>query len=178
MKNSDKNICLNSIADFISTFFTALIVMIAALLIIANFVGIHLFNVESGSMAPVYPENSLVVVKETEPANISEGDVITYVMNEAGMVVTHRVVSVDAENRTFKTKGDANNVEDGMPVLWDNMVGKVLFGIPALGSVLSAITAEENRKIMIVIIVCLLISSFGFDIFKKKKRTESNIDEG
>ncbi len=178
MKNSGKESCLHNIADFISTFFAALILMIAALLIIANFVGIHLFNVESGSMTPAYPENSLVVVKETDPSNISEGDVITYVMNESGMVVTHRVVYVDEENRTFKTKGDANNVEDVMPVLWDNMVGKVLFGIPALGSVLSVITAEENRKIMICIIVCLLILSFGFDIFKKKKRTGSNIDEG
>lgn len=169
MKSSDGSSRWHAIADFLSTFFTALVVMIAALLIIANFTGIHLFNVESGSMTPAYPENSLVIVKETDPSNICEGDVITYVMNEAGMVVTHRVVSVDAEKRTFRTKGDANNVEDGMPVLWENTVGKVLFGIPAVGSFLAVITAEENRKIVIGIIICLVFLSFGFDIFKRKK---------
>ncbi len=171
-ENQNKASRLREIADFLSTVLVALVVMIAVILIGSRIIGIHLFNVESGSMSPAYPVDSLVIVKETEPDEIVEGDVITYVMNEAGMLVTHRVVSIDTANQTFTTKGDANNVEDAMPVLWGNMVGKVIFGIPGIGPAIAAMTAEENRKIMIGIIAGLLLLSFVWDFSKKKKRVK------
>lgn len=168
MASRDKKNFLHDIMNFLSTFFVALVVIIALLLLVGRLLGIHLFNVESGSMSPAYPAGSLIVVTGTDPGDIEEGDVITYVMNKEGMVVTHRVVSVDVENRTFKTKGDANNVEDAVPVAWDNMVGKVMFGVPAMGSALAVMTAEENRNVMIGIIAGLLILSLVIDISKKK----------
>lgn len=172
-KENDKSSMIRDIADFLSTFFVALVVMIAVVLVVGRVMGMHMFNVESGSMSPAYPVNSLVLVKETDPADIMEGDVITFVMNEEGMLVTHRVVSVNASERTFTTKGDANNVEDAKPVLWDNTVGKVLIGIPMVGKFFAVITAEANRKIMIGIIAGLLLSSFIWDITKKKDKGKS-----
>ena len=43
---------------------------------------------------------------------IEVGDVITFVANEDGMLVTHRVISVDPSDKTFRTRGDANNVDN------------------------------------------------------------------
>ena len=44
------------------------------------------------------------------------GDAITFVLNEDLDVVTHRVISIDAENEHFYTQGDANDAPDGAPV--------------------------------------------------------------
>ena len=168
MEQTKKESPIRGAADFLSTFLTALIVMIAILLVGGRLIGIHLFNVESGSMTPVYPVNALVIVKETDPEKIEEGDVITYVMNEEGTLVTHRVISIDESQRAFTTKGDANNVEDAAPVLWGNLVGKVLFGVPGVGLVFARLTAAENRVLMIGIIVVLLLLSLIWDLTKKK----------
>ncbi|MCI6820182.1 MAG: signal peptidase I [Clostridiales bacterium] len=101
---------LKTVADFVSTFVVTIVVIIAILLVIGRFTGIHLFNVESGSMTPEYPVGTLLIDKETDPSLIEQGDVVTFIMNEEGMLVTHRVVSIDRTDKTFTTKGDANNV--------------------------------------------------------------------
>lgn len=163
---------IHFILDFLSTFFVALIVMIAGILVIGQLTGFHLFNVASGSMTPTYPVNSLVIVRDVDPETIETGDVITFVMNEDGMLVTHRVVSVDANEKTFRTKGDANNVEDAEPVIWGNVVGKVMFGIPAVGGPFAVMTAKEHRKIMIGIILGLLLLSIWWDGNKKKRKNK------
>ena len=176
-KESDESV-LRDIADFVSTFVVALVVMIAIVLVMCRIVGIHMFNVESGSMTPTYPVGSLVIVKEMDPEEIESGDVITFVMDEKGTLVTHRVVSVDRSESYFRTKGDANNVEDAMPVRYENTVGKVLFGMPAVGEGFAKLTAAENRPLMIGTIVTLLALSFVWDIYSKKSsKKETKKDE-
>ncbi len=168
---------LSMVLDFLSTFIVALIVLIAAILVIGQLAGFHLFSVESGSMTPTYPVNSLVIVREVDPQTIEVGDVITFVANEDGMLVTHRVISVDSSDKTFRTRGDANNVDDAEPVLWGNTVGKVMFGIPLLGRSFSIMTAQENRKIMIGIIVFLLLLSLLWDFQKKRRENKGEAEK-
>ena len=170
--NEEEESSVRIILDFLSTFFVALIVMIAGILVIGQLAGFHMFNVASGSMTPTYPVNSLVIVRDVDPETIETGDVITFVMNEDGMLVTHRVVSVDPNEKTFRTKGDANNVEDAEPVIWGNVVGKVMFGIPAIGGPFAVMTAKEHRKIMIGIILGLLLLSIWWDGNKKKRKNK------
>ena len=93
---------------------------------------------------------------------------ITYVLNEDGVLVTHRVIKINADNRTFITKGDANNTEDS-PVLWDNMVGRVLLGIPALGRPVRFLTAEENRPAVISVIAVIFVFSLVWDLIERRK---------
>lgn len=167
-KDRDSYTVFQAITNFISTFLAAVAVIIAVILIIVRVMGLQAFNVESASMTPAYPVNTLVVVKEVDAAQIAEGDVITYVLNSDGVLVTHRVIDVDKENQTFVTKGDANNTQDPNPVLWGNMVGKVVFSLPQLGAPIQALTAEENRTKVIIAIVVLGILSFSWDIIDKK----------
>lgn len=168
---------LSTVLDFLSTFIVTLIVLIAAILVIGQLAGFHLFSVESGSMTPTYPVNSLVIVREVDPQMIEVGDVITFVANDDGMLVTHRVISVDPSDKTFRTRGDANNVDDAEPVLWGNTVGKVMFGIPLLGRPFSIMTAPENRKIMISIIGFLLLLSLFWDFQKKRRENKGEAEK-
>lgn len=160
---------LKTIGDFLSTFITTLIIMVAIGMVIVNMLGWRMFSIDSASMSPQYPINSLVIVKPTDPTQIQVGDVITYVLNDDGILVTHRVTKIDAENRLFTTKGDANNSDDALLVSWDNVVGKVILGVLALGKPLRFLTAKENRTTVIAFILIIFLFSFVWDVYEKRK---------
>ncbi|MCD8249038.1 MAG: signal peptidase I [Lachnospiraceae bacterium] len=171
---------LSVAADFISTFITTIIVIVTVAIVIIRLMGWNMYSVDSYSMTPAYPINTLVIVKPIEPETIQVGDVVTYVLNEDGVLVTHRVTAIDRSNETFTTKGDANESEDASPVLWGNVVGKVVIGIRGLGSPLRTLTSEEHRPIVIGVIVGLLVLSFGWDIVsgqRKKRKTKKSKEE-
>lgn len=163
-----------SILSFISTFVVTVIVIIAAALLAAKLFGLQGFTVESNSMAPAYPVDSFIFVKETAPGEIQTGDVVTYVFNENGLLVTHRVVSVDSVNQTFVTKGDNNNVADPAPVMWGNVVGEVVFGVPRVGAVMRVLTADKNKPYIIASIAIIGIASVILDLIEKKKSKSEN----
>lgn len=161
---------LKTAGDFLSTFITTIVAIVAIALIIVKLLGWNMFSIDSPSMAPKYPVDSLVVVEKVEPEKIQAGDVITFVLNEKGTLATHRVVSVNSGSQTFTTKGDANNTEDASPVQWGNTVGRVKFGIPFLGKPMRVLTAEQNRPYVIAAIILLFISSVVWDIVSRKGR--------
>ncbi len=134
-----------------------------------------MYTVESASMTPRLPVNSVVVVQKIEPEQIKEGDIITYILNENNVLVTHRVVAVDSQNQTFTTKGDANNANDSSPVRWSNVVGKATFCIPAIGTPVRFLTNPANRPYVIAVIVILLILSIVWDCTVKKKGRKSKL---
>ena len=169
-KNQNTGSILNVIGDFLSTFITALVIIAAVLLVLMKLCGWNMFSIDSSSMTPEYPVNTLVIVRDVEPEKIRTGDVITYVLNEDGVLVTHRVVDIDSQNRTFTTKGDANNTEDPAPVFWGNLVGKVVFGVPWIGKPMRVLTAKENRTAVIAILVILFVLSVIWDIVGRKKQ--------
>lgn len=160
--------------SFLSTFIVAVAVIIAAALLAAKLFGLQGFTVESNSMAPAYPVDSFIFVKETDPGEIKAGDVVTYVFNNDGLLITHRVVSVDAEHQTFVMKGDNNNVADPAPVMWGNVVGKVVFGVPKVGAVMRVLTADKNKPYIIAFIVIIGIASVILDLIEKKKSKSKN----
>lgn len=102
--------------------------------------GYTVLRVTTGSMAPIYGVDTLIVVKKTAPAEIREGDVISfYSLDPAldGAVNTHRVVSVEKEGDgyIYQTKGDANNVADAYDVQSEYLVGKVIWSSLILGKI-------------------------------------------
>ncbi|MCD7722896.1 MAG: signal peptidase I [Clostridiales bacterium] len=169
LKNS-----LGIISSFVSAFLITAILIVAAVLVAVRFGNYRLLNVESGSMQPYLDINTLIVVKEADFDEIATGDVITYVMNEELALVTHRVVYIDTANETFTTKGDANNTADSLAVMYENVVGKVVFKIPKIGAVVAALSADENRGYVIAAIAALIafavISDIVESIIKAKKK--------
>lgn len=170
---------LLTVSNFLSTVVVAFVAMLAVLLIIIRICDMQFYNVESGSMSPLYPKNTLVVVRPVDPADIEVNDVVTYVLNQDLVLVTHRVVEIDDDEQAFYTKGDANASRDPNPVLWDNVVGKVVLGVPYVGAPLSYVTAAENRTTVVAAMILLGAASLIWDLIAKrcKKRIKDNRDE-
>ena len=129
---------LKKIWNTVSTVLVALVVILALLLVGARVIGLQVFTVLSGSMEPTYHTGSLIYVKKIDPSAIQEGQPITFMLDE-NTVATHRVVGIvpDEEDPTvirFRTKGDANNTDDGTDIPKEDVVGKVVLVIPKIGA--------------------------------------------
>lgn len=168
---------LTTVGNFVSTFITVIVAVVAVAFVAIKLLGWNMYTVESASMTPKLPVNSVVVVQKIEPEQIKEGDIITYILNENNVLVTHRVVAVDSQNQTFTTKGDANNSNDSTPVRWGNVVGKATFCIPGLGTPVKFLTNPSNRPYVIAVIAVLLILSIVWDCTVKKKDKKSKQSE-
>ena len=153
--------------------FTTVLVMVmvlsAVLLMGSRLMGYRVFNVISGSMAPEYNVGDLIYVKEVDVDTIQTGDVITFVLNEDLVVATHRVVEIDAENKHFYTKGDANETVDASPVHFNNVIGMPKFRIPLLGYVSDYIQHPPGSYITLGVGLVLIAAVFLPDIIGKKK---------
>jgi signal peptidase len=130
------------------------------------------FNVISGSMEPTYSVGDLLYVKTVDPDSVRVGDPITFVLNEDLVVATHRVVAVDAQNRLFTTKGDANETEDANPVHFNNLIGVPVFAIPLLGYVSAYIQSPPGMYVAIGFGVLLLAAVFLPDMITKDKKKQ------
>ncbi len=155
--------------NILSTALVVLMVLCAVFLMGSRLVGFRCFNIISPSMEPAYGVGDLIYVKEVDPATIKEGDVITFLMNEDLVVGTHRVVRVDAENRRFYTKGDANDVEDQEPVHFNNVIGVPAFSVPKLGYVSDFIQNPPGMYITIGVGLVLILLVFLPDMIGMKK---------
>lgn len=156
---------VKKIWNIFTTVTVILVVVFAIMLVGVRFIGVQVFSVISGSMEPEYPVGSLIYVKEAEFHEVKKGDVITYVLPN-GTTSTHRVVSVDEENRQFYTKGDANKIADSSPVSEKNLLGKPVFKIPILGFVAYYIQRPPGMYVAIAIGALMVIAVFLPDIFK------------
>lgn len=163
--------------NIISTVLVALVVLLALLLVGARVFGLQVFTVLSGSMEPTYHTGSLIYVKKVDPYTIRSGQVITFMLDE-NTVATHRVVGVvpDEEDPTvirFRTKGDANENEDGGLVHYKNVIGTPVFTIPGLGFVANYIQHPPGMYIAIAAGAILLLLTFLPDIFGSEEKTET-----
>lgn len=176
------NKSLKKIWNVISTILVALVVILALLLVGARVVGLQVFTVLSGSMEPTYHTGSLIYVKKVDPYTIEEGQPITFMLDE-DTIATHRVVGIvpDEEDPTvirFRTKGDANDAEDGSLVHYKNVIGTPIFSISYLGYIADYIQHPPGMYIAISAGAVLLLLVFLPDVFaddgkdEKKPRRE------
>ncbi len=100
---------------------------------------------------------------------IKAKDVITF-KAQGGVMVTHRVMEINYQDGLLFTKGDANNIEDGYPVEYRNVIGVVRFSIPKVGSFL---TLLSSFKVKLTIITFAL----GFLVFHSIHE-RSRLNEG
>lgn len=129
----------------------------------------------SGSMRPTFEVGTIIYYKAVPQEEIQEGDIITYQMGNE--LVTHRVKRI--ENGDYITQGDANNVEDGKPVPYSSIQGRVGgLAIPILGYGVQFI--NSNMWLFILIVVILLaefllsnIKSDKINVSKKEKEKEN-----
>ena len=126
--------------------------------------GFTLLRVTTGSMAPTYEIDTLLLVQKTEPSSIRKGDVISFYSADPvldGAVNTHRVTEIqkNGDQYVYTTRGDGNNIEDPYPVESGQLVGKVIWSSVVLGKIARLVS---NPLIFIpVILVPLAIILLG-----------------
>ena len=152
---------LRKVWNAVSSVLVALVVLLAVLLVGVRLVGFQVFTVLSGSMEPTYHTGALIYVKKVDPYTIQVGQPITFLLTE-DTVATHRVVEIvkdetDPNVIRFRTKGDANEVEDGSLVHYKNVIGVPVFSIPYLGYVADFIQHPPGMYIAIAAGAILLL---------------------
>lgn len=160
---------LKKLWSIVSTILVIAVVLCAVFLMGSRIVGFRVYTIISGSMEPQYSVGDLVYVRQAAMEDIQIGDDITFILNEELVVATHRVVRIDAEKKHFYTKGLANEIEDGDPVHYNNIIGKVQFSIPLLGYVADFIQNPPGTYIAIAAGAVLIILVFLPDFLPKKK---------
>lgn len=132
--------------------------------------GHRLYIVQSGSMEPTLGVGSLIAVKEMQASEVEIGDVISY-KPRGETVVTHRVVNIEntEEGLMFITRGDANDADDPNPLDGQNIIGKQVFVIPYLGSILGFVKTRLGLILVTIIPATLIILYTIYDYFKKRK---------
>ncbi|MBQ3009153.1 MAG: signal peptidase I [Oscillospiraceae bacterium] len=167
----------SKIWDMITTLLVVMVAALAILLVGMRFAGYKVFTVLSGSMEPAYHTGSVIYVKEVDYTQLQAGDVITFMISE-DMVATHRIVGVvpDEEDPSvlrYRTKGDANDSEDGTLVHYKNIIGSPVFTIPYLGYVASYIQSPPGSYIAIAAAAFILMLTFIPDLFAKDEEEKA-----
>ena len=128
--------------------------------------GYRIFTVATGSMVPVYEVGDILIAKEIKPEEIKVYDDLVYKGKEGSFkdkVVTHRVLSIQEENGTYKiiTKGVANTEQDP-EITQEQVYGKVIYQVKSLSFISKMISN-------IYVFYFLIFVPIAFIIFKQIK---------
>ena len=119
--------------------------------------GYTMLRVTTGSMEPTYAIDPLRIVTKEAPSAIQEGDIISFYSSDPaldGAVNTHRVTAAEAQpdgSYLYRTKGDANNVEDAYEVHSNYLLGKVVGSSLLLGK-LSRLAANPLIFVPVILV--------------------------
>ncbi|MCI8506266.1 MAG: signal peptidase I [Lachnospiraceae bacterium] len=148
-----------------------IVVLLCCLLVVPKFFGYQMYHVLSGSMEPEIPVGSLICVQEGEPEAVQDEEVIAFYGSlEDSEIITHRVVKNNIVSGTFRTKGDANEQEDPLPVPYGNYIGTVVFNAPHLGMILVCLTSFYGKLAAAAVIVLgVVLNLIGTFMERKEK---------
>ena len=154
---------VNSIAIVLiaASLFVLLAVVLTPSGQVPQVMGYSMLRVLTGSMEPEIPEQSMLLVRQTDPETLEVGDIISFYSSDPelrGAVNTHRVTAVAEEGGqyVFTTKGDANVIEDKYGVRGDEVLGKVVLVSALLGK-LSRLAANPLVFIPLILVPLLAI---------------------
>ena len=164
--------------NWLTTVLVVAVVILAILLVGVRVAGIQVYTVLSGSMEPTYQVGSLIYVRPVDPFKLEPGDPITFMLS-ADTVATHRIVEVvpdenDSSVVRFRTKGDANEVEDGSLVHYKNVIGKPIASIPKLGYFANYIQHPPGSYLAISAGAILVLMVFIPDLFASEEEQKKN----
>lgn len=154
---------MRSIAGGTATLLSGVAVAAVFALGVLMWAGYRPEPVLTGSMEPVMPVGSLVVVRAQPATTVREGDVITFQRpDDPSMRITHRVVAIRERDghRVYRTKGDANPTRDPWDLQLPGAVGKRVATVPYVGYAVIFAGSRQARLVLIPAAVLLALLVF------------------
>ena len=149
--------------------------------------GISIYTIVSPSMTPNINVYDVVVnIRVDDPTKIKVGDIITFKSQAAtseGMTITHRVIARDQlpdGTYEYMTQGDNNPEPDSSYVMFDNIIGKEIVTIPALGKVQFLIANKKSWLFLLLIPIAIYLIREIYkliDLVGLKKKVTKVIEE-
>ena len=181
--------------NIIKTVFVWLIVLLAISMMIFTVISATTFNrndrdlfgykmyiVNTDSMAATdFKAGALIFVKEVDPSNLKEGDIITFMSqdtNSFGETITHkiRMLTSDAEgNPGFITYGTTTDTDDQAIVTYPYVLGKYESHIAGLGNFFNFLKTTPGYFLCIFTPFMLIILYEGvkfFNLFRRYKNEQ------
>jgi signal peptidase len=129
----------------------------------------------TGSMEPKISSGDLIICKQIDGKDVKKGDIIAFFDPDGNgtSVLTHRVTEVIKEDGkiSFRTKGDANPVEDQKPVAAEKLVGIYRTKISGAGNVAMFMQTTTGLIVCVGIPLIILI---GYDLVRRKAYEKRN----
>ena len=142
-----------------------------------NLFGYKMFIVLSDSMSKTdFDAGDIVLVKETDPASLKEGDIIAYISQNShnfGEIVTHKIrkLTTDANGSPgFITYGTTTDTDDETIVTYPYVVGKYTGHIPGVGTFFQFLKTTPGYIICILLPFLLLILFQGLNTIRLFRR--------
>ena len=147
--------------------------------------GYRAYIVLSDSMSKTdFDAGDLVLVKETNPSTLKEGDIISYISQNTenyGEVVTHKIRSLttDANGEPgFITYGTTTDTDDETIVTYPFVLGKYQKHIPKIGTFFQFLKTTQGYFVCIFIPFMLLILYQGLNCIRLFRRyTKEQMEE-
>ena len=186
---------MKKVFNIIKTVLAWLVVVLAVSMMLFTVISVTTFNrndrqlfgykmyiVNSDSMAATdFKAGSLILVKEVDPSTLQEGDIITFMSQNAesfGETVTHKIrtVTTDAEgNPGFITYGTTTDTDDETMVTYPYVLGQYQRSIPGLGSFFNFLKTTPGYFVCIFTPFMLIILYEGikfFNLFRRYKKEQ------
>jgi signal peptidase I len=131
---------------------------IAALALIWLSQGGNILNVRTGSMQPTLRPGDVVLTEKINPLHLKPGDIVSYrSLQNSKVIVTHRLVVTDPQTGKLTMQGDKLDTPDpAVPA--SNVVGRVRWFIPKLGTILNVLSHPLGLISLIYIPVVAFIA--------------------
>lgn len=144
---------------------------------VPSIAGYKIMTVLTGSMRPDIQPGDLILSKAVNTDEMQEGDIITYRVSD-DTLVTHRIIEILENNgkAAYKTKGDANNVDDQNMVSPQDIEGRLALRIPKGGYLLKFLQGPIGFVLLFLLPIVLLIKGeFKNLVSEIGKNKQSNI---
>ena len=145
--------------------------------------GYKLYIVKTDSMAATdFAAGSLIFVKEVDPTILKEGDIITFMSQNAdsfGETITHKIRECaidDRGNPGFITYGTTTNTDDATLVTYPYILGQYQGHIPGVGTFFDFLKSTVGYFICIFVpfMLILVYEAWRFiNLFRKYKKEQT-----
>lgn len=130
------------------------------------------FVVRGGSMEPVIPLGSALIVTPVVAAGLRSGDVVSVQVGSDTAVFTHRIARVipRADGIWLQTKGDANATPDPSLIPATAVIGRATIWIPMVGDLIAELASTLGMALIVSSALSLLACDWFLEALEEECR--------